>query len=61
MDFSAHNLAFPPNRIFCIGKNYGAHIKELAGTQTPDEPVVFMKPVCNIVAPGEILHRPPLR
>ena len=59
MDFSAHNLAFPPNRIFCIGKNYGAHIKELGGTQTPEEPVVFMKPVCNIVAPGEILHRPP--
>ena len=59
MDFSAHNLAFPPNRIFCIGKNYGAHINELGGTQIPDEPVVFMKPVCNIVAPGEILHRPP--
>ena len=58
MDFSAHNLAFPPNRIFCIGKNYGAHIKELGGTQTPNEPVVFMKPVCNIVAPGEILYHP---
>jgi 2-keto-4-pentenoate hydratase/2-oxohepta-3-ene-1,7-dioic acid hydratase in catechol pathway len=59
MDFSTHNLAFPPNRIFCIGKNYGAHIKELGGTQTPYEPVVFMKPVCNIVAPDEILQRPP--
>ena len=58
MDFSKHNLAFPPNRIFCIGKNYRAHIKELGGTQTPNEPVVFMKPVCNIVAPGEILYHP---
>jgi 2-keto-4-pentenoate hydratase/2-oxohepta-3-ene-1,7-dioic acid hydratase in catechol pathway len=58
MDFSTHNLAFPPNRIFCIGKNYGRHIKELDGTQKPNEPVVFMKPVCNIVAPGDILHTP---
>ena len=48
-----------PNRIFCIGKNYSEHIKELGGTQIPEEPVVFMKPVCNIVAPGEILHPPP--
>jgi 2-keto-4-pentenoate hydratase/2-oxohepta-3-ene-1,7-dioic acid hydratase in catechol pathway len=58
LDFSAHNLAFAPNRIFCIGKNYGEHIKELGGTQIPEEPVVFMKPVCNIVAPGETLYRP---
>ncbi len=58
MNFSAHNLKATPNRIFCIGKNYDKHIKELGGTQTPEEPVVFMKPVCNIVAPGEILHWP---
>ena len=58
MDYSAHNLALTPNRIFCIGKNYGEHIKELGGTKIPEEPVVFMKPVCNIVAPGETLHRP---
>ena len=59
MDLSAHNLASTPNRIFCIGKNYGEHIKELGDTLAPEEPVVFMKPVCNIVAPGETLHRPP--
>jgi 2-keto-4-pentenoate hydratase/2-oxohepta-3-ene-1,7-dioic acid hydratase in catechol pathway len=58
LNFSAHNLEFTPNRIFCIGKNYGEHIKELGGTKIPEEPVVFMKPVCNIVAPGETLHRP---
>jgi len=58
LNFSAHNLALTPNRIFCIGKNYSEHIKELGGTQAPEEPVVFMKPVCNIVAPGKTLHRP---
>jgi fumarylpyruvate hydrolase len=58
LDISAHNLAFTPNRIFCIGKNYGDHIKELGDTQAPEEPVVFMKSVCNIVSPGKTLQRP---
>ncbi|ULQ53038.1 fumarylacetoacetate hydrolase family protein [Flavihumibacter fluvii] len=30
-------------KIFCIGRNYVAHAKEL-GNDVPDEPVVFMKP-----------------
>jgi len=44
-------------RIFCIGKNYDEHIKELGG-QTPEEPVVFMKPVSSIVVSGETLSMP---
>ncbi len=59
MSFSSHNFPHTPNRIFCIGKNYEEHIKELGGKQTPEEPVVFMKPICNIVAPDETLHYPP--
>lgn len=30
-------------KIFCIGRNYAAHAKEL-GNSIPDEPVVFIKP-----------------
>ncbi len=30
-------------KIFCIGRNYAAHAKEL-GNEVPDEPVIFMKP-----------------
>jgi 2-keto-4-pentenoate hydratase/2-oxohepta-3-ene-1,7-dioic acid hydratase in catechol pathway len=30
-------------KIFCIGRNYVAHAKEL-GNDVPDEPVIFMKP-----------------
>ncbi len=30
-------------KIICIGRNYVEHIKEL-GNETPDEPVIFMKP-----------------
>ncbi len=59
MNIISHNLSIAPNRIFCIGKNYDEHIKELGGKQIPDEPVVFMKPICNIVAPGTTLSYPP--
>jgi 2-keto-4-pentenoate hydratase/2-oxohepta-3-ene-1,7-dioic acid hydratase in catechol pathway len=30
-------------KIFCVGRNYVAHAKEL-GNDVPDEPVIFMKP-----------------
>lgn len=30
-------------KIFCIGRNYAEHAKEL-GNEVPDEPVIFMKP-----------------
>jgi 2-keto-4-pentenoate hydratase/2-oxohepta-3-ene-1,7-dioic acid hydratase in catechol pathway len=40
------------NRIFCIGRNYAEHIKELGNT--PDEAcVVFMKPPSCVVQVGE--------
>lgn len=30
-------------KIFCVGRNYVAHAKEL-GNDVPDEPIIFMKP-----------------
>lgn len=30
-------------KIFCVGRNYADHAKEL-GNELPDEPVIFMKP-----------------
>ena len=30
-------------KIFCVGRNYVAHAKEL-GNAVPEEPVIFMKP-----------------
>ena len=39
------------NRIFCIGKNYAEHIRELGGA--PDDAcVVFMKPASCVVPAG---------
>ncbi len=57
LPITVNGQLFTPQRIFFIGKNYDEHIKELGGT-APEEPVVFMKPVCSIVSPGEPISIP---
>jgi 2-keto-4-pentenoate hydratase/2-oxohepta-3-ene-1,7-dioic acid hydratase in catechol pathway len=37
-------------KIFCIGRNYAEHAKEL-GNEVPDEPVVFIKPKSALLLP----------
>lgn len=44
-------------RVFCIGQNYIKHIQEL-GNPMPDKPVVFMRPLSCLVAPGKNVHFP---
>lgn len=44
-------------RVFCIGQNYVAHIEEL-GNPMPDAPVVFLRPLACLVAPGQAIHFP---
>ena len=44
-------------RIFCIGQNYIAHIRELSNPM-PEKPVVFIRPLSCLVAPGEEIHFP---
>jgi len=48
------------NRIFCIGKNYAAHVEELAhlGHAPDGECVVFMKPPSCVVEEGSPICLP---
>jgi 2-keto-4-pentenoate hydratase/2-oxohepta-3-ene-1,7-dioic acid hydratase in catechol pathway len=43
--------------IFCIGRNYAEHAREL-GNPVPTEPVVFLKPTSSIVYSGGTLPLP---
>lgn len=45
-------------RIFCIGRNYAEHAREL-GDEPPGEPVVFMKPWTCLLPPGGQVRYPP--
>jgi fumarylpyruvate hydrolase len=40
---------FPVNRIFCIGRNYAAHAREMGKDPDRDPPFFFMKPASAIV------------
>ncbi len=44
-------------KIFCIGRNYSEHAKEL-NNAIPTEPVVFMKPNTALVHKGKPLYYP---
>ncbi len=42
-----------PGTIYCIGKNYAAHAREMNST-IPDQPVVFIKPLTSLTLDGII-------
>jgi len=44
-------------RIFCIGRNYAEHVRELSNV-VPQTPVVFMKPGSCLVRCGEAIRLP---
>lgn len=44
-------------KIFCVGRNYVAHAKEL-GNDIPDEPVIFMKPKSAMLQPHTPFYYP---
>lgn len=46
-----------PLNIFGIGLNYRAHAAEMAA-QTPEHPVVFMKPTTTVTGPGDAIPLP---
>lgn len=50
-------MNYTPCRIFCVGMNYAAHIRELKN-EVPEAPVIFMKPVTSLVPPGARLSIP---
>jgi len=44
--------------IFCIGRNYVAHARELQN-DVPDQPLVFLKPTSSIIYDGDTIQLPP--
>jgi len=51
--------AFPVRRIWCVGRNYEEHIKEM-GHDVRDPPFFFSKPADAIVPDGATVPYPPL-
>ena len=50
---------FPVRRIFCIGRNYADHVREMGGDPKSDPPIYFTKPADAVVASGSNVPYPP--
>jgi fumarylpyruvate hydrolase len=48
---------FPVHRIYCVGRNYADHVREMGSPATP--PVFFAKPADALVANGSPVPYPP--
>lgn len=44
---------FPVHRIYCVGRNYGDHVKEMGGDPKQEPPVFFSKPSTAVVINGQ--------
>ncbi|MGQ4273781.1 fumarylacetoacetate hydrolase family protein [Terrihabitans sp. B22-R8] len=51
---------FPVRRIYCVGRNYVAHIREMKEGDERDPPFFFQKPTDSVVEEGAVVPYPPL-
>ena len=49
---------FPVRRIYCIGRNYVAHVEEMGGDADRDAPLFFQKPTDAVVSSGATIPYP---
>jgi fumarylpyruvate hydrolase len=50
---------FPVRRIYCLGRNYLEHIREMKESNERDPPFFFQKPRDSIVLNGQVVPYPP--
>ena len=50
---------FPVHRIYCVGRNYAEHVREMGGDAQREAPVFFTKPADAVVANGAAIPYPP--
>jgi fumarylpyruvate hydrolase len=50
---------FPVHRIYCVGRNYADHVREMGADPKRDPPIFFSKPADAVVANGAAVPYPP--
>lgn len=50
---------FPVRRVYCVGRNYAAHAREMGHDPDREDPFFFMKPADAIVPTGSRIPYPP--
>ena len=55
----ANDRPFPVRRIYCVGRNYAAHAREMGHDPDREPPFFFMKPAAALTEDGSTLPYPP--
>jgi len=50
---------FPVRRVYCVGRNYEAHAREMGKDPARDPPFLFQKPADAVIADGSLVPYPP--
>ena len=57
---SGSDKRFPVRRVFCVGRNYAEHAREMGHDPDRDPPFFFIKPADSIAQNGAAIAYPPL-
>ncbi len=60
LPIAGSEVRFPVRRIFCVGRNYAAHAREMGGDPDREPPFFFTKPRDAVVEDGAEIPYPPL-
>ena len=58
VEIAGGDQRFPVHRIYCVGRNYADHVREM-GSDVKEPPVFFTKPADAILASGVAVPYPP--
>ncbi len=58
VEIAGSRQRFPVHRIYCVGRNYADHVREM-GNDLKEPPIFFSKPADAIVANGAAVPVPP--
>jgi fumarylpyruvate hydrolase len=59
VEIAGTDTRYPVRRVFCVGRNYAAHVREMGFDPDRDEPVYFTKSALSIVPAGVRIPYPP--
>jgi fumarylpyruvate hydrolase len=56
LPIAGHAARFPVHRVYCVGRNYAEHVKEMGGVVGRDPPFFFAKPPDALVSDGRFSY-----
>lgn len=59
VDVAGSEAQFPVHRIYCVGRNYAAHAREMRKDPDREPPFFFLKPPDALVPDGQAVPYPP--